>query len=148
MRFTKYKIELVKESAVNYGGQDFSISSPFNLFQAMCDIYHLDRQPEEVVYLICVNTKNKIIGVHEVSRGSISASILNIRELFKRAVVNNAAKIFIVHNHPSGSTKPSEADMQVTKKAQKAGELLDIPLLDHIIIGDDEYYSFKENDQI
>ena len=145
MRFTKYKVELVKENAVNYGGKDFNINSAYQLYKAMCDIYHIDRQTEEVLYVICVDIKNKIIGIHEVSRGTIDASLVNQRELFKRVLLNNAAKIFVVHNHPSGSTTPSNADCMITNKIQKAGELLDIKLLDHIIIGDGEYYSFKEN---
>ncbi len=148
MRFTKYKVELVKENAVNYGGQDFNINNAYQLYKAMCDIYHIDRQAEETFYVICVNIKNKIIGVHEVSRGTIDASLVNQREVFKRVLLNNAAKIFIVHNHPSGNTTPSNADFMVTSKVQKAGDLLDIKLLDHIIIGDGEYYSFKEHDKL
>ena len=145
MRFTKYKIELVKENAVNYGGQNFNINSAYQMYKAMCDIYHIDRQTEEVLYVVCVDIKNRIIGIHEVSRGTIDASLVNQRELFKRVLINNAAKIFVVHNHPSGITTPSNADCIITSKIQKAGELLDIKLLDHIIIGDGEYYSFKEN---
>lgn len=145
MRFTKYKVELVKENAVNYGGKDFNINNAYQLYKAMCDIYHMDRQTEEVLCVICVDIKNRVIGIHEVSRGTIDASLVNQRELFKRVLLNNAAKIFVVHNHPSGVTTPSNADCIITNKIQKAGELLDIKLLDHIIIGDGEYYSFKEN---
>ena len=148
MRFTKYKIELVKDESVNYGGQDFNINSPWQMYKAMCDIYHLDRQAEEALYVVCVNTKNRIIGIHEVSRGTIDSSLVNQRELFKRVLVNNAAKIFVIHNHPSGDAAPSNADHIVTKKIKNAGELLDIALLDHIIIGDGQYYSFKEHNKL
>ena len=148
MRFTKYKIELVKDESVNYGGQNFNINNPWQMYKAMCDIYHLDRQPEETLYVVCVNTKNRVIGIHEVSRGTIDSSLVNQRELFKRVLINNAAKIFVVHNHPSGDVTPSNADCVVTKKIKNAGELLDISLLDHIIIGDGQYYSFKEHDKL
>ena len=148
MRFTKYKVELIKESSVNYGGQDFNINNAYQLYKAMCDIYHVDRQTEEVFYVVCVNIKNRIIGIHEVSRGILDASLVSQRELFKRVLANNAAKIFIIHNHPSGIPTPSNADFIVTNKVQKAGDLLDIKLLDHIIIGDGEYYSFKEHDKL
>ena len=84
MRFTKYKIELIKEDSSNYGGKDFNINSPWQMYKAMCDLYHLDRQAEETLYVVCVNTKNKIIGIHEVSRGTINASLVAQRELFKR----------------------------------------------------------------
>ena len=148
MRFTKYKVELVKENAVNYGGQDFKVSDAYQLYKAMCDIYHIDRQSEEVLYVVCVDIKLKIIGIHEVSRGTIDASLVNQRELFKRVLLNNAAKIFIVHNHPSGVSTPSNADFIVTEKIDRASKLLDIVLLDHIIIGDGEYYSFKEQKKL
>lgn len=148
MRFTKYKVELVKESAVNYGGQDFNINSPYQMYKAMCDIYHIDRQAEEVLLVICVDIKNRIIGIHEVSRGTIDSSLVNQREVYKRVLLNNAAKIFIVHNHPSGKAVPSNSDHLITNKLIKAGDLLDINVLDHIIIGDGEYYSFKENGKL
>lgn len=148
MRFTKYKIELVKDESVNYGGQNFNINNPWQMYKAMCDIYHLDRQAEETLYVVCVNTKNRIIGIHEVSRGTIDSSLVNQRELFKRVLINNAAKIFVIHNHPSGDAIPSNADHAVTKRIKDAGELLDVSLLDHIIIGDGQYYSFKEHDKL
>lgn len=148
MRFTKYKVELVKENAVNYGGQDFKVTDAYQLYKAMCDIYHINRQSEEVLYVVCVDIKLKIIGIHEVSRGTIDASLVNQRELFKRVLLNNAAKIFIVHNHPSGVSTPSNADFIVTEKIDRASKLLDIVLLDHIIIGDGEYYSFKEQKKL
>lgn len=148
MRFTKYKIELVKEQSTNYGGQDFKVNSPWQMYKAMCDIFHLDRQAEEVFYLVCLDIKLKIIGIHEVSRGTIDASLVNQREVFKRALLNNAAKIYIVHNHPSGVCEPSNADFMVTNKIRNSANMLDIPLVDHLIIGDGTYYSFKENDKI
>jgi DNA repair protein RadC len=148
MRFTKYKVELIKESASNYGGQDFNVNSAKQLYKAMCDLYHVDKQAEETLLIVCVDIKLKIIGVHEVSRGTIDASLVHQREIFKRAILNNAAKIFVVHNHPSGIAKPSNADFAVTRKIKDAGELLDISLLDHIIIGDGEYYSFRENNEL
>lgn len=148
MRFTKYKVELVKENAVNYGGQDFKVTDASQLYKAMCDIYHINRQSEEVLYVVCVDIKLKIIGIHEVSRGTIEASLVNQRELFKRVLLNNAAKIFIVHNHPSGVSTPSNADFIITEKIGQASKLLDIVLLDHIIIGDGEYYSFKEQKKL
>ena len=148
MRFTKYKVELVKEQSTNYGGQDFKVNNPWQMYKAMCDIFHLDRQAEEVLYLVCLDIKLKIIGIHEVSRGTIDASLVNQREVFKRALLNNAAKIYIVHNHPSGVCEPSNADLMVTNRIKNSANMLDIPLVDHLIIGDGTYYSFKENNKI
>ena len=148
MRFKKYKVELVKEDASNYGGKEFNVNSPWQMYKAMCDLYHIDRQAEEVLLVVCVDIKLRIIGIHEVSRGTINESLVSQRELFKRVLLNNAAKIFIVHNHPSGNPNPSTADYSITNKIRQAGELLDVSLLDHIIIGDGQYYSFKEHDKI
>ncbi len=148
MRFTKYRVELVKEDACNYGGKEFNVNSAWQLYKAMCDLYHIDRQAEEVLLVVCTDIKLRIIGIHEVSRGTIDASLVNQREVFKRVLLNNAAKIFIVHNHPSGNPNPSNADFTITSKIKKAGELLDVTLLDHIVIGDGQYYSFKEHDKL
>ena len=145
MRMTKYKLQLIKESATNYGGKDYKIKNPWDIYKALCDICDMDKQAEEVLLLICLDTKNKIIGLHEVSRGSINASFANCREIYKRALLNNAAKIILAHNHPSGECDPSSNDKEVTRKVRESGELLDIQLIDSMIIGHGTYFSFKEN---
>ncbi len=100
---------------------------------------------EERFIAIHLNTRHRPIAYHEVSRGSLSASIVHPREVFRTAIVNGASAILIGHNHPSGETTPSEDDLTITTRLVKVGELVGIPVLDHLIIGDGEPYSFREN---
>ena len=94
---------------------------------------------------IFVNGKNKIVGFEVVSIGSLNSSIVHPREAFKLAILNSAAGVVFAHNHPSGVPSPSEEDRRITDRLRKAGELLAIPVLDHVIIGDGTYYSFADN---
>ena len=107
----------------------------------------LDREEFRVLLL---NTKNGLIKKCEVSRGSLNASIVEPREVFKDAIAASAASMILVHNHPSGDPTPSSEDIAVTKRLVKAGELLNISVLDHIILGhrptkrDQDFVSLKE----
>lgn len=148
MRITTYKLELVKEKATNYGSKEFNVTSPEHVVDFLIDVCKLDKQSEEVLGLICLDTKCKIIGYHEVSRGTLNSSLIHPREIFKRALLNNANSIMLTHNHPSGSTEPSGADKKVTEKIKTIGEMMGISLLDHIIVGDGQYYSFRESSSI
>ena len=93
---------------------------------------------------LALNTKNHVTAVLPVSSGSLNASIVHPRELFQRAILANAASIIICHNHPSGDPTPSPEDISLTRKLTDAGLLLDIPVLDHIVLGYGRYVSFKE----
>lgn len=88
----------------------------------------------EHVLALCLNTKNQLIRIYEVSVGGLDASLVHPREVFKTAIICSAAAILLAHNHPSGDVKPSEADRSLTKKLEEASEVLGIPILDHIII--------------
>lgn len=136
------KLELVREKQIRY---DFkAITCSESAFKILTDVLHLDKQVEEVIHLLCLDTKNNIVGVFEVARGILNSSVISTREIFKRAILSNSASIIIAHNHPSGDVEPSEDDIKVTKEFKNAGKLLGIPLLDHIIVGDGTYYSFLE----
>ena len=76
--------------------------------------------------------------------GSLNASVMEAREIFKSSILSNAASIILLHNHPSGELQPSKEDLNLTKRIELAGEILGIPLLDHIILGQGEYMSFQE----
>jgi DNA repair protein RadC len=93
----------------------------------------LDR---EHFWALVLSTKNRLLRMVEVSVGSLNASIVHPRELFKEAVRASAASIVVVHNHPSGDPTPSSADLQLTRRLVRAGEVLGIELLDHVVIGD------------
>ena len=93
---------------------------------------------------LALSTKNHVIAVLPVSNGSLNASIVHPRELFQRAILSNCASLILAHNHPSGDPNPSPEDIQLTRKLIDAGVLLDIPVLDHIVLGYGRYCSFKE----
>ena len=138
---TLCKLKMVKEKHVKY---DAKAITSVDILKSICLTLGLHEEPEEVFCIVTVDTKNKITGIFEVSRGSLSSAIVHPREIFKRALLNNAASIFCIHNHPSGDTKPSQEDITTTKRLKEAGALLGITVLDHLIIGDSgDFYSFK-----
>ena len=99
---------------------------------------------QEIVKAVFLNVRNAIVYEKTVSMGSISHSVLSPREVFLPAYEKGAGKVIILHNHPSGDPFPSEADLKLTDKMRACGDLLEIPLADHIIIGDRVYYSFRD----
>ena len=101
---------------------------------------------QERVLLIILDKKLGFMNDLELSKGTISASLLSPREIFISALKENAVQIMLLHNHPSGDPTPSEEDILVTRKIYKLSKLLDLPLVDHIIIGDNKYISLKEYD--
>ncbi len=104
----------------------------------------LQDQPGEVFAILCLSTKHRVIAYHEVSRGTLDATLVHPREVFKAALLANAAAIVLCHNHPSGDATPSTDDIQLTRRLVEAGALLGVEVLDHIIVGDARYYSIKE----
>ena len=119
-----------------------AIKSPQDVANLLLEeMRYLDREHFNAVLL---DTKNRVIAVDNISIGGLNASLVHPRELFKRAVIKSAAGIILVHNHPSGNPKPSSEDKQVTYRMVKAGEIMGIDVLDHIIIGDGVYESLKE----
>jgi len=104
----------------------------------------LNSNDKEHFMVLHLDSKNRIIKDEVISIGTLNASIIHPREIFKSAIKESANSIILVHNHPSGDSEPSAEDEQVTEKLFGAGELLNIKVLDHVIIGKDNYYSFKE----
>ena len=89
--------------------------------------------------------QDRVIAYHEVSRGTLDATLVHPREVFKAALLANAAAIVLCHDHPSGEPTPSPDDLQLTRRLVEAGTLLGVDVLDHVIVGDGRYYSFKES---
>lgn len=142
VEFMKCKLVREKECSYNH------INAPADAADILLDI-GLAEAAEEYVYLFCLSSVGEITAVHEVAHGSLSACTVTAKSVFKRALLNNAASIIIAHNHPSGDPSPSQCDIDITEKMKKAGKLLDIPLVDHIILSSDKtWYSFKTNKMI
>ncbi len=156
MRITTYKTMLCQDTNHNVLVKDMStnyprinrIDNPGAIAEIMRNIFNLDYAAEEYLYMIAVNTKCSPLGFFEVSHGTVNASLINPRELFIRALLTGATSIFLCHNHPSSDSTPSQEDIKVTRRIKEAGDLLGIKLLDHIIIGNSEYFSFKEKNII
>lgn len=104
----------------------------------------LNTAADEFFYEYCLDAKGNIVGIHEVSHGTLSATAVHPREAFKRALLNNSASVIFVHNHPSGSTEPSQDDILTTERLKQAGDILGIQVLDHLIIAGDDYASVME----
>ncbi|MBO8164216.1 MAG: DNA repair protein RadC [Brevibacillus sp.] len=112
------------------------------IFQAYLEQHcHTDRENIIGMYL---NTKNQVVGMSTIHTGSLNVSLINPREVFTEAVLHKAASVILCHNHPSGNPSPSREDIQITSSLQQAGEVLDIPVLDHIILGHNQFLSLKE----
>ncbi|MBP2625969.1 MAG: repair protein RadC [Firmicutes bacterium] len=101
-------------------------------------------EPREHFIIILLSTKNHVLATPTISIGSLNASIVHPRELFREAINHSAAAVILVHNHPSGDPTPSSEDTLLTRKLIDAGKILEIHVLDHIIIGDNKYVSLKE----
>ena len=104
----------------------------------------LRHRETECVVLVCLDAKGQVIYKEEISKGSVTMSLISPREIFLKALQHKAVSILLVHNHPSGDPTPSRADKLLTQDVRAAGEWTGIPLLDHIVIGDQKYVSFKE----
>jgi DNA repair protein RadC len=104
-------------------------------------IKHIGQEDREHFVIIMLDTRNKLIGLHTVSIGTLNANLIHPREVFKAPIISNAASIILGHNHPSGDLEPSKEDYDVTDRLKKSGELLGIRILDHIIVSDRSYRS-------
>ena len=137
------KVVLVKEKMGRYD-LPRETTSPEKAYNAIKAITNVQEEAQEVFGILILNTKNKIVAVHEVSRGELNSSLVHPREVFKPAVLHNAAAIICFHNHPSGDPEPSRDDIEITKRLVEAGKIMGIGILDHIIVGDDKYVSLRE----
>ncbi|MGG1518467.1 JAB domain-containing protein [Paenibacillus oryzisoli] len=140
-RLDVVSLKLVKEASFPF--ETRTIKCPNDVMRlAKSFIGDADR---EICGLITLDTKNKVNAIHVVSIGSLNASLVHPREVFKLAILSSSASVVIFHNHPSGCPQSSTEDLMITNRLKEAGEILGIELLDHIIIGDSNFYSMKEN---
>lgn len=117
-----------------------SAKDVFNYFHE-----NLKNEKQENFYILILNNHNKIVKEELISKGILDTAILHPREVFKPAIKYSASKIILIHNHPSGNSKPSKEDLEITQILIESGNLLGIKILDHIIIGNGNYWSWIEN---
>ena len=139
---SSYKIKLVKEKSKKYECDNI-ISSPMSIDIVAREVLEMDTECEEVCIVLALDTKNKIIGTFEISRGSINCSIIHPREIFKRLILLNANGFVFLHNHPSGNVEPSFEDINISEQLKEYGKLIGIELVDSCIIGN-EILSLKQ----
>lgn len=145
MDLKKYNVTLVKEDCKRYTAIDRKVNCPSKIADVLTTAMNMDKLAQEIFVLLAFDTQKNLIGLFEVSRGTINETLVHPAEIFKRALVCNAHSIAIAHNHPAGNARPSSEDKQITERIKRCGEMMGIPLIDHVIIGDGQYYSFLED---
>jgi DNA repair protein RadC len=121
-----------------------TITSSQDVFDVIRKHWSDDIQYRESFAVLLLNRANKALGFSFISKGAIAATVSDPKMIFQAALKANASSIILVHNHPSGNLQPSEADLNLTKNLVKAGEFLELKVLDHLIIGEDSYFSFAD----
>lgn len=137
-----YSREVIREDMPLYLATE-RFTSPLQVFEMFKDLV---LETKEHFLCLHLDGKNRIVCLDRVSVGSLNQSIVHPREVFKSACSISAAGIILVHNHPTGDPNPSQEDITITRRLKEAGELIGIPVLDHIIIGDGQYVSFVERE--
>ncbi len=130
----------------SYKPEKYKVKNPWDIYKYYME--SLRYLKKEVFKVVLLNTKNEIITHVDVSVGTLNSSLVHPREVFIEAIKRSANKIILIHNHPSGSVEPSIEDKNITKRLIDCGEIIGIEVIDHIIIGDGVYFSFKENNVI
>ena len=134
--------ELSKRMATAAAKPELSFQHPVTIAKYYME--QLRHEEQELLYCMMLDGHNHLTGEHLLSRGTANATLITPREVFVEAVKYHAVNLILVHNHPGGDPSPSQADLEVTSRIYQSGELLGIHLLDHIIIGDHRYISFRE----
>ena len=134
------KCILVKDKTVEYGNH---IMSDLDAVIEICRKIDLHLAAEEYFYALGVDVKGRITTLFEISHGALSYTIVHPREVFKRLICTCSSGCIIVHNHPSGSTTPSDEDIAITRRMKECGDLLGIDVLDHVIVANSAHYSFR-----
>lgn len=135
-------LEIGRRKAAQEIPEKEKVTSVNDLFKIFSQ-YLSDLQTEEF-WAIFLNQKNHVIYKTQISKGGISGTLVDVRVIFRMAIEHFATSVVVAHNHPTGNLNPSQADISITRKIKEAGDLLDIKLLDHLIIGENSFFSFSE----
>lgn len=135
-------LELGRRRKESTEEKKIKIGSSKNAYEAINDV--LSDLPHEEFWVLYLNRKNEVIKKENISKGGIVGTVADGKIIFKHAVNHLASAIILCHNHPSGNLKPSDADIKLTKKLKEIGQLMDTPVVDHIIIGNNNYFSFAD----
>jgi DNA repair protein RadC len=142
-----YTLKQIRLSQHRYD-LDLPITTPAACHHLLDLLLDLKREPVEKFGIIALNAKYKITGLHILGQGSLNSVTIEPREVFKAAMTNNAFAVIAFHNHPSGDPEPSVWDIAITRRLKDVGEFLDIKLVDHVIIGENKWFSMKEGNML
>lgn len=125
---------------------DLSVKTKIQESKMVFELMHpiLSDLPHEEFWVLYLNRANQVIDKKRISQGGISGTVIDVRLIMKNGIEHLASSVILCHNHPSGNLKPSDADLKITEKMKKAGEILDIKVLDHLIIADNTYFSMAD----
>lgn len=132
------RVQLVKEDARSYIERE-EVKGHFEAAAILRR--YLQHEDREHFVAMMLDVKNRVIGIHTVSIGNLNSALVAPREVFKAAILSNAMSVVLGHNHPSGDPTPSPEDLEITERLRKAGEILGIEVLDHVIIGEGEMHT-------
>tara|TARA_R110002124_G_scaffold287024_1_gene469947 strand:- start:2954 stop:3391 length:438 start_codon:yes stop_codon:yes gene_type:complete len=139
----------ISEISVSYSNRatdKIKVHSSKESYEALLKSWNIDTiELQEEFKVLLLNRSNTVLGIYAMSKGGVSGTVVDAKLVFSVALKCNASSIIIAHNHPSENLKPSESDLRLTKKLKKAGEHLEIAVLDHLIITKNDYYSFADN---
>ena len=138
----KTSIKLVRETTTQYN--NINIKNIADIIKLIDNIEDIKNNDVENVYIICLNNKSVPVNYSLIAKGTINASMIDPKTIFKTILLSNASAFIMIHNHPSGDPTPSKQDYEITNILEKASKLLDIKFLDHIVIGNDNYISCME----
>lgn len=143
-RINVYSVRLVKEKGGLYDLESKKVRSPQDAVHIINTVLDMPSLPKEHFVIATLNTKNEVMGIHTIHVGTVNASLVNPRDVYQQALLNNATSVIAFHNHPSGDPSPSREDIEVTERLVSAGKLIGVDLMDHIIIGSPKFVSLKE----
>ena len=124
------------------------ITSSETAYKVLKPYFAEEMEYKELFYVIYLNRANKVLGVAKISEGGCSGTTADGKIIFQGALLANAQAIILSHNHPSGNTKPSEQDIKFTKKIAEFGKYIELPVLDHVILAEESFYSFADNGEL
>ena len=141
-RLPLYSTRLVRETEFTYPTR-FQVTEPSEVATILHD-YFSDKDREEFL-IVLLDTAHTVTGLSQISVGGLSSSVVEPRQIFKTAMLANAAAIILAHQHPSGNPEPSQEDIKITRQLTEAGEIMEIPVHDHLIITESDYTSLAES---
>ena len=140
-----FGLKLFQQMAIRYAREEIPrkilLDNPTAVFSFLQE--KIGKQRKEHFFILCLDTRSCLVWEAEVSKGVLNANLIHPREVFKEAILRNAASIIVAHNHPSGDSNPSQEDLDITKRLTEAGKVIGIHVLDHVIVCSDPFLSLK-----